>query len=76
MFRRTAEQRRVWSRNANAAKARKRMAHGPVESEPRMTHWNRFSITITDKMNGETGVFDLRSVRDAAKRLTMILRYI
>jgi hypothetical protein len=76
MLRRTAEQRRRWSQNANAAKARYRMQRDRVEPEPRMSPWCRFSITVTDKLTGDSHTLDLRSVRDVSKRLSLVLRYL
>ena len=57
------------------AKARKRMEN-PPEHEPRMERWNRFEITVTDRLTGETGTFELRSIRYAAKRLSLVMRYL
>ena len=59
-----------------AAKERKRLERGPVESEPRMERWNRYTITVYDRLTGETGSFELRSLRDAVKRLGLVLRYL
>lgn len=65
-------------RNWRAAKARKRLLNPPPEREPKM-RWHRFEIGVRDKIKapasyGEAWV-DLRSVRDAAKRPGIILRY-
>ena len=43
--------------------------------EPRMVPWNRFTVTVRDRLTGETGSFELVSVRDAARRLAVVLRY-
>jgi hypothetical protein len=59
---------------AHAAKARKRMEN-PVEYQPRMVKWNRFEITVTDRLTGEKHTLELRSVRDIAKRLSVLIRY-
>lgn len=75
MFRRTADQKRRWSRMANAAKVRKRMENPTADQEPRMTPWYRFSITVADKITGDKHTFDLRSVRDINRRLSVLLRY-
>jgi type II secretory pathway component PulK len=57
-----------------AAKARKRMAN-PVEREPRMVRWNRFEIVVRDRLTGETGCFELRSLRDVGRRLSVMMKY-
>jgi hypothetical protein len=59
---------------ARAAKAAKRLAGDPPE--PKMQRWNRYTITVTDRLTGETGSFELRSLRDAVKRLGMVVRYL
>ena len=59
-----------------AAKERKRLARGTVEEEPRMERWNRFEITVTDRLTGETGKFELRSLRDAGRRLSVMVKYL
>ena len=51
------------------------MERDGVEPEPRMLQWNRFTITVTDRLNGDHSTFILRSVRDASKRLSVLLRY-
>ena len=70
------EARLRWSRNANAAKARKRMESPPPDPEPKFEKWNRFEITVKDRLTGETGAFELRSLRDCARRLAMVTRYL
>jgi hypothetical protein len=75
VFRRTVEQRRRWSRNANAAKARYRMERPAPEREPKMLPWHRFKLGVRDTVTGETAWTELRSVRDAARRLAVVLRY-
>ncbi len=74
MFRRGYESRLAWSRNANAAKARKRMAN-PVDDEPRMVRWHRLQFGVRDKLTGDSMWMDLCSVRDAARRLSVLLRH-
>jgi hypothetical protein len=73
---RRAWRRDVWTRErsrlANAAKARKRLA---ADREPVMVPWCRYTVTVRDRLTGETGTFELRSVRDAARRLAVLLRY-
>ena len=63
------------SRIASAAKARYRMEREYVEPEPRMMPFNRFMVTVRDRITGESGSFELVSVRDAAKRLAVVLRF-
>ena len=59
-----------------AAKERRRLERGPVEQEPRMEKWNRYTITVTDRLTGERGSFELRSLRDAVKRLGAVVKYL
>jgi hypothetical protein len=40
-----------------------------------MVPWCRYTVTVRDRLTGETGTFELRSVRDAARRLAVLLRY-
>ena len=61
------------SRRAQIAKAKLRMERDAPE--PRMVPWNRFTVTVRDRLTGETGSFELVSVRDAARRLAVVLRY-
>ena len=68
--RREAQLRRLAA--MRAAKERKRLERGPVEEEPQMERWNRFEITVTGRLTGETGSFEMRSLRDAGRRLPMI----
>ena len=65
--------------NMRAAKAKKRLANPPPEPEPKLERWHRFELGIRDKVAGAAGYgeawIDLRSVRDAAKRISVILRH-
>jgi len=74
-FRNNREARLRWSRNANAAKARKRMAGPPPDREPRFTPCHRLKIIVVDTLTGERGEFIMRSVRDATRRLATLQRY-
>lgn len=56
-----------------AAKERKRLAN-PVEREPEFERWFPLELGIRDKHSGEVAWIDLRSVRDAAKRISVILK--
>jgi cobalamin biosynthesis Mg chelatase CobN len=55
-----------------AAKARKRLAN-PIEREPRMQRWFPLQLGIRDKVSGETAWTDLRSIRDAVRRISVVL---
>lgn len=63
-------------RKMRAAKERKRLERGPVDQEPKMQRWNRYTITVTDRLTGETGSFELRSLRDAGRRLAAVVKYL
>lgn len=54
-----------------AAKQRKRLAN-PLEREPGMTRYFPLELGVRDKRSGDTAWIDFRSVRDAARRLTVI----
>ena len=58
-----------------AAKERKRLERGPVEQEPKMERWNRYTITVNDRLTGESGTFEVRSLRNTMARLAVMLRY-
>lgn len=60
--------------NMRAAKERKRLEN-PPEREPKLVRWFPLELGVRDKRNGETAWIDLRSVRDAAKRLRVILKF-
>lgn len=57
-----------------AAKERKRLAN-PVEREPKMARWFPLELGVRDKMSGDVAWVDFRSVRDAATRLAVVLKY-
>lgn len=59
---------------ATAAKAAKRMAN-PVEREPKLVPFYPLQLGVRDKLSGETAFVDLRSVRDAARRISVILKF-
>ncbi len=59
--------------NMRAAKARKRLAN-PVDREPRMVRWFPLELGVRDKRTGEIAWTDLRSVRDTAKRISVVLK--
>jgi hypothetical protein len=61
--------------NMRAARARKRLANPPPEPEPKTLRWFPLELGVRDKQTGETAWVDLRSGRDAARRLALLLRY-
>jgi hypothetical protein len=60
--------------NMRTAKARKRMEN-PPEHEPKFLPWYPLELGIRDKVSGETCWIDLKSCRDAAKRIAVILKF-
>jgi hypothetical protein len=54
-----------------ATKEAKRLAN-PPDQEPRMVRWFPLEIGLRDKRTGEVAWTDFRSVRDAAKRLSVV----
>jgi cobalamin biosynthesis Mg chelatase CobN len=60
-----------------AAKERKRLARvaDGWTPEPQMVRWFPLELGIRDKATGECAWIDLKSARDAAKRIGMILKY-
>ena len=46
------------------------------DPEPKMLPWRRFRYGVQDKLTGETHWRDLTSVRQAAKALSLISKYI
>jgi len=65
--------------NWREAKKRKRLLNPPPEREPKLVRWHRFEFGVRDKIQGRMSYgeawVDLRSVRDAAKRLRLILKH-
>jgi hypothetical protein len=59
--------------NMRAAKERKRLAN-PVEREPKLVRWFPLELGVRDKRMKEFSWVDLRSVRDAAKRISVVLK--
>lgn len=57
-----------------AAKERKRLAN-PVEREPKMIRWYPLELGVRNKVTQETAWIDLKSVRDATRRLSVILKF-
>jgi hypothetical protein len=60
--------------NMRAAKERKRLAN-PPEREPEFVRYFPLEFGVRDKRTGETVWMDLRSTRDAAKRINAVLKY-
>lgn len=60
--------------NMRAAKARKRLAN-PPERKPKLVRWYALEFGVRDKVTGETVWMDLRSTRDVAKRVAVVLKY-
>ncbi len=58
-----------------AAKERKRRARGPREEEPRLERWHPLEFGVRDRVTGETVWMELRSGRDVARRLAVLLRF-
>jgi hypothetical protein len=74
--RRKKAERVKWSRNANAAKARKRMERGAVKPEPKLGRaLLPFEITIKCLVDGESGTFRPRSGRHAKRVIDLVLAH-
>ena len=58
-----------------AAKERKRLASGPREEEPKLIRYFPLELGLRNKRTGEVAWVDFKSVRDAAKRLAVVLKY-
>lgn len=61
--------------NMRAAKERKRLLGPPPEPEPKMERWFPLELGVRDKQTGETAWIDLRSTRDAKRRLRIVLKF-
>jgi len=57
-----------------AAKERKRLAN-PVEREPELVRYYPLQLGVRNKRTGETAWIDFKSVRDAARRLSVVAKY-
>jgi hypothetical protein len=68
------EARKKWSRNANAAKARKRMERIP-DRWPKMEAWFPWRITLENKLDGAKFRLDLRSARHAKRFCDAVLAH-
>lgn len=63
-------------RAAKERKRRERAAAGLLEREPKMVRWHRFQYGVKDKQTGEIHWRDLVSVRQAAKALSLIIKFV
>ena len=61
-----------WSRNANAANARKRMERQPAEQPARLVTFFPWRITIKNLLTGEKATFQPRSGRHAKAVLDVL----
>lgn len=66
------EARKKWSRNANAAKARKRKSI-PAERWPKIEHYFPWKITLTHKQDGAKFTLDLKSARHAKRFIDAVI---
>lgn len=62
------------SRLGVLARERKRLAN-PIEREPKFTRYHPLQLGVRDKRTGETAWVDFTSVRDAARRLSVVQRF-
>ncbi len=58
-----------------AAKERKRLANPLVERDPKLVPFYPLQFGVRDKRTGDVAFVDFKSVRDAARRLSVIKRY-
>lgn len=64
--------------NMRAAKARRRLergAAGLLEREPKMVRWYPLEVGVRDRTTGEEAWVVFKSLRDALRRLTVLVRY-
>ena len=57
-----------------AAKERKRLAN-PVDREPKWERWFPLELGVRDKRSGEVAWVELRSVRDATRRISAVVKF-
>lgn len=65
-------------RRMRAAKERLRLqrgAAGLLEREPKMERWFPLELGLRDKISGEVAWTDLRSIRDSARRIAVVLKF-
>jgi hypothetical protein len=58
-----------------AAKAAKRMASPPAEPSPKRSPYFPLELGVRDTRTGEVAWVPLRSVRDAGRRLRLVLKF-
>ena len=64
--------------NMRAAKARIRQERadaGLLDREPKLVRWFPIELGVRDKVSGDVAWTDLRSIRDAARRLSVVLKF-
>ena len=64
--------------NMRADKARIKMergAAGLLEREPKLVKWFPLELGVRDKVSGDVAWTDLKSVRDTARRIGVVLRH-
>lgn len=62
-------------RKLKAEKRQRLVDAGIITREPKMQRWYRFEIGVRDNLTGETHFVVLKSVRDASKRIGLVLKY-
>ena len=64
--------------NMRAAKTQLRLERGQaglLEREPKMQRWFTLELGLRDKASGEVAWTDLRSIRDSARRIAVVLKF-
>lgn len=51
-------------------------ADNRLAPEPKMLRWHRFEYGVRDRLTGETCFRELVSIRQAAKALSLIVKYL
>ena len=62
-------------RKLKAEKHQRLAEAGLLEQEPRMERCYRYELGVRDAVTGDVGFVPLKSVRDAARRLRLILKH-
>lgn len=57
------------------AKERKRLERGPRDEDLKMVRWFPLEFGVRDKRNEDTVWMDLKSTRDVAKRIAVLLKH-
>jgi hypothetical protein len=58
-----------------AAKERKRLAAPPPDYPPKFKRWYPLELGVRDKKTGEVAWVEFRSLRDAMRRLSVVLKH-